>query len=104
MMHLNQCTFNPMKTFMNILHMNMEKQPPGVFYKKVLLTVSQNSWENAKTRFSFLIKLQSSFLNKIDIPWLCINDKIHKFLYLYLIYIFVLLIMYITFILTEYFA
>ena len=40
-----------------------QKQPPEVFYKKrVFLEILQNSQENAFTRVSFLIKLQTSDL------------------------------------------
>ena len=36
-----------------------QKQPPGVFYKKGVLRISQNSQDNTCARVSFLKKLQA---------------------------------------------
>ena len=39
----------------------VQKQPPEVFYKKVVLKkIPQNSQENTRVRISFLIKVQAS--------------------------------------------
>ena len=46
---------------MKIFHVNAQKQPPKVLYKKkVLLKVSQNSLENTCAKVSISIKLQAS--------------------------------------------
>ena len=58
--------------------MNIRKEPPEVFYNKVLLKISQNSQGNSYAGVSFLVKLQASFLSKNDIPWLSINHKIRN--------------------------
>ena len=36
-------------------------QPPEIFWKKVLLDISQNSQESTSARVSFLIKFQPAY-------------------------------------------